>query len=90
MNKDKAQSKNDIELQLDSDVKKVLEFMEANLPIRKCVDVANAVNELAKVLWGRYVKPTDRYDQDYFIPLRLRKVQSLPRDDMSKQLATKE
>jgi len=79
----------DMEIQLDPHVKMVLEFMEANLPIRKCVEVANAVKELAGPLWGRYVKASDRYDSDYFVPIRLKR-KSLSPDDKSKQSTTKE
>jgi hypothetical protein len=77
------------EIQIDPDVKIVLEFMQANVPIRKCVEVASAVNALALILWGRYVKPTDRYDQDYFVPIRLQRKPLSP-DDMSIQSTTKE
>jgi hypothetical protein len=77
-----------MEIHIDPDVKKVLEFMQANLPIRKCFEVANAVKDLALPLWGRYVKPHDRYDED-FIPLCLKRKPRCP-DDKLLQSSTKE
>jgi hypothetical protein len=78
-----------MEIHMDPDVKKVLEFMETNLPIRKCVDVANAVKELAIPLWGRYIKPTDRYDNEYFVSICLKR-KPLSQDDTLPRSATKE
>ena len=38
----------------DPHVKKVLEFMQSNLPADKLVGVAHGVAELAPILWGQY------------------------------------
>jgi hypothetical protein len=42
------------ELVLEKDVQAVCEFMLANMSAAKLVSVANAVAQLAPVLWGHY------------------------------------
>jgi hypothetical protein len=39
---------------MDEDVKKVLEFMQSNLPAYKFVAVSKSINDLAMSLWGHY------------------------------------
>ena len=47
-----------MEFVIDKDVKAVLEFMSNNGMSDKLVGVANALNQLAPILWGKH-KPTD-------------------------------
>jgi hypothetical protein len=41
-------------LEVDKDVKHVLEFMQNSMPATKLLSVAKAIAELAPVLWGRF------------------------------------
>jgi hypothetical protein len=43
-----------MQLELDTDVKAVLEFMQTNIGCHKLVAVANSIKELATPLWGHY------------------------------------
>jgi hypothetical protein len=43
-----------MELVFDVDARAVFEFMLANVPAAKLVAVANAVAQIAPVLWGHY------------------------------------
>lgn len=41
-------------LRMDSEVKKVLDFMQSNVQACRLVDVANSVSDIAPILWGHY------------------------------------
>ena len=43
-----------MQLQIDEEVKKVLEFMQNNICASKIFNVANSIKELALPLWGHY------------------------------------
>ena len=43
-----------MELQMDLDVKKVLEFMQEQVPVSKLEGVADALPKMARLLWSRY------------------------------------
>ena len=43
-----------MDLVLDSDIKAVLEYMQANVPASKLIGVAERVQELARPLWGQF------------------------------------
>lgn len=45
---------NQMTLEMDSDVKKVMEFMQTNMAADRLIGVAAAVGNLAPILWGRY------------------------------------
>ena len=45
-----------MELVFDPDVKAVAEFMQSTLPATRLVSIANAISELAPILWGRYTR----------------------------------
>jgi len=47
-----------MEFIIDKDVKAVLEFMSNNVMSDKLVGVANALNQLSPILWGKH-KPMD-------------------------------
>lgn len=42
------------ELSLDADVKRVLSFIMSSVEVSKCVSVAEAVAQLAPLLWGHH------------------------------------
>lgn len=46
-----------MEIEMDSDVKAVVEFMQITLPAARLVAVSDAVQKVAPVLWGHY--PTE-------------------------------
>lgn len=52
-------------LVIDEHLYKVIRFMERNVPTSKLVYIADTINKLAPVLWGRYEKEYN------FIPLGL-------------------
>ncbi len=39
---------------MDEDVQKVVAFMAGNVPANKLISVAQAVNDLARPLWGHH------------------------------------
>lgn len=41
----------DRELQMDQDVRSVLEFMQSNISVHKLVAVASALPQIARLLW---------------------------------------
>jgi len=41
-------------LVMDGDVKRVIEFMESNVPYAKIVAVAEAIQKLAPIMWGQH------------------------------------
>lgn len=41
-------------LEIDDDVKSVLEMMIHNIPTNRLVAVADAVQKIAPILWGQY------------------------------------
>lgn len=41
-----------MELVIDDHLKAVLEFMQVNVPAEKCVGVADALPQMARLLWG--------------------------------------
>ena len=43
-----------MELTLDSDVKKVMEFMQENIAANKLLGVSESLPKIAKLLWDRY------------------------------------
>jgi len=43
-----------VELQIDEDVKRVLEFMQDSMSADRLVAVAAGVHALAPILWGNY------------------------------------
>lgn len=45
-----------MEVEIDSDVQAVAEFMQRNVPASRLVAVAEAAAKLAPLLWGRYEK----------------------------------
>lgn len=45
---------NQMTLEMDPDVKKVMEFMQTNMAADRLIGVAAAVSNLAPILWGRY------------------------------------
>ena len=52
------------ELKMDADVAAVVHYMQTTLPATKLVSVAQAVSDLAPLLWRRY-------DQEAVLPLEL-------------------
>lgn len=63
-----------MEIRMDPDVKRVLEFMESNIAADKLLNVACAVNELATPLWSRYINEINVHARK-FIPIALRPIQ---------------
>lgn len=45
-----------LSIEMDPDVKKVLEFMQQNISCSKLVGVANAIQNLATPIWGHFQK----------------------------------
>jgi len=45
-----------MDLEMDGDVKAVLQFMQRNVQASHLVAVAGAVADLAPILWGKYEK----------------------------------
>ncbi len=43
-----------MEIETDSDVKMILEFMQANVAASRLAGVATAIGRLAPILWGRF------------------------------------
>lgn len=46
-----------MEIEMDADVKAVMEFMQRTLPAARLVSVSEAVRKIAPVVWGHY--PTE-------------------------------
>lgn len=45
-------------LEIDNDVKAVIEMMLATIPANRLVSVANGVQKIAPILWGQYESET--------------------------------
>lgn len=56
-----------MQLEIDSDVKVVAEFMQRTVATARLVSVASALAELAPLLWGHY--PRERVEPLQLIPL---------------------
>lgn len=54
------------ELVMDEHLRKVAEFMRENLPVAKRVAVANALPDLAKILWDR-----PNWPKEEIVPLEI-------------------
>jgi len=53
-----------MQLEIDTDIRAIAEFMQRNVPATRLVGVAAGVNALAPLLWGQH-KP------DFVQPIRL-------------------
>lgn len=59
-----------LQLQLDDDVKLVMEFILINIKPSKRIKVANAVQQLSPVLFGEYING-DSFQPLYFSALNI-------------------
>ncbi len=57
-------------IQMDDDVKLVLEFILLNIKSSKRLVVANAVNQLAPLVFAHHIEH-NRYEENRFIPICL-------------------
>lgn len=72
MSNENATKKSPLILDMDSDLRKVAEFVEQNVPQHKRAEVAEGLAQVAPALWNRFRITDPQAYKEVFVPLRLR------------------